>query len=367
MRFLRVGFLIFGAAVFGYISFTFGQQWLSVLYNGLPDREKAVSNQFAQLAVILAGVGVGAWVGSSIARLLERSVGAWDQMHSGDKVNIFIGVLFGVVITVPFMFMFNSQGVTSGTLLSIAMMVFLSAIAVYAMRSMEDVLPWSKNFGRGKRSNFKILDTSVIIDGRIYDVARTGFVDGQLYLPKFVLNELQYIADHSDPLRRQRGRRGLEVLKQIQAKFPLEVGSQDRLAPEASDGVDGRLVRLARALGADLITNDHNLNRVADLQDVRVLNLNDLSVSLRPMVLPGEPLEVVVMKEGSQFGQGIGYLDDGTMVVIEGGKRALGTEVAVIVNQVHQTERGKMIFAELPPEEGEDAEVDPRKSPKRGK
>lgn len=168
-----------------------------------------------------------------------------------------------------------------------------------------------------------------------------------MYVPGFVLDELQYIADSPDPLRRQRGRRGLDVLRLLQADFALEVRSQDRLAPDMNDGVDARLVRLARAIGADIVTNDFNLNRVAILQDIKVLNLNDLALSLRPNVLPSETLEITVIREGNQPGQGVGYLDDGTMVVVENGRAHLGEHLPVVVSQVIQTERGKMIFAHL--------------------
>jgi uncharacterized protein YacL len=172
-------------------------------------------------------------------------------------------------------------------------------------------------------------------------------LDGQIYVPNFVLEELQHIADSADPLRRQRGRRGLDVLRHMQADFNLEVGTRDRFAVPSSDGVDGRLVRLAQALGADIVTNDFNLNRVAALQDVRVLNINDLALALKPNVLPGESLALQLVREGNQPGQGVGYLDDGTMVVVEQGKRHIGETVHVTVTQVIQTERGKMIFGDL--------------------
>ena len=170
------------------------------------------------------------------------------------------------------------------------------------------------------------MDTNVIIDGRIYDVAKTGFLDGQLYVPGFVIDELQYIADSHDQLRRQRGRRGLEVLKHMRADFPLETHIHDKLAPDLQDGVrHARLVRLAKALGADMLTNDFNLKRVAELQDVRVMSLNDLALSLRPNVLPLETLGALkIIKEGNQIGQGVGYLEDGTMVVVENGQDHIG-------------------------------------------
>lgn len=190
------------------------------------------------------------------------------------------------------------------------------------------------------------MDTNVLIDGRVLDILKSGFLDGDLYVPNFVLQELQNIADSSDALRRQRGRRGLEVLRQIQAEFPVEVGAHDKLAGPANEPVDARLVKLAKSLGADLVSNDFNLNRVASIQSVKVLNVNDLALAMRPNVLPGELLEVALIREGNQYGQGVGYLDDGTMVVVENAREMIGSTVNVPVTQVIQTERGKMIFAD---------------------
>jgi uncharacterized protein YacL len=228
---------------------------------------------------------------------------------------------------------------------------------------MKETLPWYRGKVKAKRTGMKILDTNVIIDGRVYDVAQSGFIEGQIYVPQFVLEELQYIADSHDPLRRQRGKRGLDILKLMQSEFNIEVGVHDRLAPEQSDGVDSRLVRLATAVGGDLVTNDHNLNRVATLQNVRVLNINDLALSLRPNVLPQESLILPIVREGNQHGQGVGYLEDGTMVIVENGREHIGETREVMVTQVIQTERGKLIFAEV-----EGPEVDNthrRKSPKK--
>jgi len=185
----------------------------------------------------------------------------------------------------------------------------------------------------------------VIIDGRIIDLGRTGFLEGPLYIPGFVLDELQYIADSPDAMRRQRGRRGLDVLQLLKNDHQVEVRVHDHLAPDIGDEVDARLVRLARAMGADIVTNDVNLNRVATLQEVKVLNINDLALALRPNVLPSETMELAVIREGNQPGQGVGYLDDGTMVVVENGRSHLGETIQVVVTQVIQTERGKMIFA----------------------
>ena len=304
---------------------------------------------------VLGGI-VGAWVGSKAFNWMERTAERWDKMASGDKVTLFIGVFMGVVVSLPFLVLFESIGVsiTFLPILIVGLVMGFVTISIYALQSMDEILPWSKNRGKTRRTGIKILDTNVIIDGRIYDVARAGFLEGQVYVPGFVLDELQYIADDHNGLRRQRGRRGLEVLKHLQAEFPLEVRVNDKYAPDPNEPVDSRLVRLAKALGADIVTNDFNLNRVAALQDVKVLNLNDLALALRPNVLPQESLNLTIIREGNQPGQGIGYLEDGTMVVVENGRPHISETVDVMVTQVIQTERGKLIFGEVKEDEGPD-------------
>ncbi len=192
------------------------------------------------------------------------------------------------------------------------------------------------------RGNPKILDTSVIIDGRIADVVKAGFLEGPLLVPRSVLTELQRIADSSDALRRNRGRRGLDILNRMQRELHVVQIVDD---PPQSDGeVDGRLVALAKDLRGWIVTNDFNLNKVAELQGIRVLNINELSQALRPIVLPGEELSVHVIKDGKEAGQGVGYLDDGTMVVVEGGGKFIGETFDVIATSVLQTVAGRMIF-----------------------
>jgi len=191
-----------------------------------------------------------------------------------------------------------------------------------------------------------LLDTSVIIDGRIADIARTGFVVGTLLIPRFVLNELQYIADSADGLRRQRGRRGMEVLSQLQKDTTIPVRISD-IDVEGVREVDDKLVILARQLRCPILTNDYNLNRVAELQGVAVLNVNELANAVKSVLLPGETLLVNIIQEGKELGQGVGYLDDGTMVVVEDGREMLHNKVNVLVTKVLQTAAGRMIFARL--------------------
>lgn len=190
----------------------------------------------------------------------------------------------------------------------------------------------------------KILDTSVIIDGRIADICSTGFIEGVLYVPHFVLEELQHIADSSDVLKRNRGRRGLDILNKMQKERKVIVKVLDRDVEDANE-VDSKLVKLAKSLGAKVITNDFNLNKVAELYGVEVLNVNELANAVKPIVLPGEEMTVHIIKDGKEQGQGIGYLDDGTMIVVDGGRRYIGENVGVMVTSVLQTAAGRMIFA----------------------
>ena len=189
-----------------------------------------------------------------------------------------------------------------------------------------------------------LVDTSAIIDGRIADIAKTGFIPGRLLIPRFVLNELQYVSDSADNLRRQRGRRGMEVLSELQKETSVPVTITD-IDVEGVREVDERLVVLARQLSCPILTNDYNLNRVAELQGVTVLNINELANAVKAILLPGETLEMKIIQEGKEYGQGVGYLEDGTMVVIEDGHKYIGKTIEITVTKVLQTAAGRMIFA----------------------
>jgi uncharacterized protein YacL len=190
---------------------------------------------------------------------------------------------------------------------------------------------------------YKILDTSVVIDGRIADVCETGFLDGTLVVPQFVLKELQFVADSPDSLKRNRGRRGLDILSRIQKMSGVQVTITDRDFPDIRE-VDLKLIELARVLGGEIVTNDFNLNKVAQLRGVDVLNINELANALKPVVLPGEFMKVFILKEGKEYNQGVAYLDDGTMVVVDNARRLIGKTIDVVVTSVLQTTAGKMIF-----------------------
>jgi uncharacterized protein YacL len=201
--------------------------------------------------------------------------------------------------------------------------------------------------GATRNENVVLLDTSVIIDGRIADVSQTGFIQGAMLVPNFVLNELQHIADSSDPLRRNRGRRGLDVLNKLQKNSIIPIRIIDRDIEEARE-VDDKLIALAKQIHCPIITNDYNLNRVAELQGVAVLNINELANAVKAVFLPGETLRIHIIQEGKEAGQGVGYLDDGTMVVVENGRRYLNSSLEVEVTKVLQTAAGRMIFARPP-------------------
>lgn len=269
-----------------------------------------------------------------------------------------IFLLIAVLITLPF-----SQIPYIGVYLPIALTLFMGYLGMQLAvkkredlfnlfssvpKSMERVVGGQRDRDKGQKHQSmcapKILDTSVIIDGRILDICKSGFIDGTIIVPTFILEELQHIADSADPLKRNRGRRGLDVL----GKMRKEVGAQIQiLDSEIGNGidVDSRLLKLAQSTGGKIVTNDFNLNKVAQLRGVFVLNINELANALKPVVLPGEEMTVYVIKDGKEAGQGIAYLDDGTMVVVDGGKRFIGAEVEVAVTSVLQTAAGRMIFA----------------------
>lgn len=236
-------------------------------------------------------------------------------------------------------------------LLQLSVLLLMTYIGLVVGASKGDLLNLAALGGlfageRGARRNTKVLDTSAIIDGRIADIAETGFLEGTLIIPEFVLRELQMVADSSDGSKRQRGRRGLDVLQAMRSNPQLTVQIAEEDYPQIRE-VDLKLIELARHLDAKIVTNDFNLNKVAQVRGVPVLNINDLANSLRPVVLPGEKMRVLVMKEGKEYDQGVGYLDDGTMVVVDHARRLIGRSVEIAVTSVLQTASGKMIFGKV--------------------
>lgn len=231
----------------------------------------------------------------------------------------------------------------------ILILIFCYLGMIIAMRGKDEfnlIIPYVKFVRQDKKDDIIILDTSVIIDGRIADIFQTHFVEGRLIVPRFVLRELQQIADSQDALKRNRGRRGLDILNKIQNNTALDVRVHEEDFPDIRE-VDAKLVKLAKVLGAKVFTNDFNLNKIAELQGVSVLNMNELANALKPVVLPGEQIEVRISKEGKEYNQGVAYLDDGTMVVVDNTRHMIGQVTKVTVTSVLQTSAGRMIFAKL--------------------
>src|SRR5467141_4752284 len=236
----------------------------------------------------------------------------------------------------------------SRSFLDVALLLVMTYIGLVIGASKGDMLNLQALGGlfgseRSTRRMPKVLDTSVIIDGRIADICEAYFLDGILLIPQFVLRELQLVADSADPLKRQRGRRGLEVLQRIQKMGHLEVEIAEDDFPHIPD-VDMKLIELAKRYDAKVVTNDYNLNKVATLQGIEVLNVNQLANALKPVVLPGESMRVFILREGKEYNQGVAYLDDGTMVVVDGARRMINKTIDIGVTSVHQTTAGKMIF-----------------------
>jgi uncharacterized protein YacL len=264
-----------------------------------------------------------------------------------------IGLVIGLIIAALLSFPLSLLPSPFGQILPFIGVLLFSyfGIAIFVMRQSEifsalRFLPGKEEAAEQGVSRTILLDTSVIIDGRIADIAHTGFLVGSLLIPRFVLNELQYIADSPDNLRRQRGRRGMEVLSRLQKDTIIPVRISD-IDVEGVRDVDEKLVILARQLRCPILTNDYNLNRIAELQGISILNVNELANAVKMILLPGETLMVDIIQEGREAGQGVGYLDDGTMVVVEDGREYINRTVTVTVTKVLQTAAGRMIFARI--------------------
>lgn len=266
---------------------------------------------------IITGLLVGLLIGALFVPILSHLPEPWT-----DIAPLVVGVLFAVLGA--------STGAAISTDANLSLRRYFAAAPPDEARDVGPEI---------------LLDTSAIIDGRIADISPTGFLVGSLIVPRFILDELQHIADSRDELRRNRGRRGLEMLNKLRTDAVIPIRVVNAEVPEIEE-VDGKLVKLAEIMGSPIVTTDFNLNRVAELQGVRVLNINDLANSLRPVVLPGEEMTIRIIQEGREQNQGVGYLDDGTMVVVEGGRRYIGISLELIVSRVLQTSAGRIIFAQ---------------------
>jgi uncharacterized protein YacL len=343
-----------GAAVGALVALSF------VLAEGSPF-ERAGAPALVISIWVVAWVAVGFLLLPNLTVVpASKIVRGVQSMSTAEFVTAVIGLLIGLLMALLLGLPLTSLPAPYGLYLPLGVSLFLGLGMVgLTVAKREDLIsaalaagimrnPETTGSSSGGEAQV-IVDTSAIIDGRIADIVDSGFLYHRLVIPHFVLDELQRIADSSDAQRRGRGRRGLEILARLQKDGPTPVEIIDDDPVEAGD-VDAKLVALARSRRAAILTNDFNLNRVADLQSIRVLNINSLANALKPALLPGDSLRIRVLTEGKEQGQGVGYLDDGTMVVIEGGSRLVGTEPDVVVTRVLQTVMGRMVFAQMRPE-----------------
>ncbi|MBI5184015.1 MAG: TRAM domain-containing protein [Nitrospinae bacterium] len=307
------------------------------------------SLQFSnKIDIILIGLGVGLliWV---IVIFLERGLRKISlKVIISGSIGLFLGLIFANLLTYP-LISIPLKPPTINPLINIFINIIFGYIGMIlgVKKSEELELPEFRRFFKNEsKSNIKILDTSVIIDGRIADICETGFLEGELVIPQFILKELQQIADSSDSLKRNRGRRGLDILQKMQKNVDLNINIVNDDFPKIKE-VDTKLIALSQKIGGVVVTNDFNLNKIAELQGVSVLNINQLANAVKPVVLPGEEMNVFILKEGKEYGQGIAYLDDGTMVVVDNARKSIGKNVDVSVTSVLQTTAGRMIFTKL--------------------
>jgi len=308
----------------------------------------------------LTGIVVTPYITTRPARVLRSLLGriAAETLFAG-LIGLIVGLLIAALLSFPLSLLPEPFG---RILPFVGVLLFgYFGVMLFVMRQGDIMSLFGTLSGRGGEggsgsswTNLNrtiLLDTSVIIDGRVADIARVGFLPGTLLIPRFVLNELQYIADSSDGLRRQRGRRGMEVLAELQ-KLPNILVRVSDIDVEGVREVDDKLVVLGKQLKSPVLTNDYNLNRIAELQGVTVLNINELANAVKSVVLPGEIMKINIFQEGKEMGQGVGYMDDGTMVVVENGKDYIGEYMEVHVTKVLQTAAGRMVFARVEEESG---------------
>lgn len=316
-----ISFRIIITLLFGLILYIVSPRIYDSIVKGIEYIEKNIQKLTA--TEIIYG-GFGALISLILTSLIGLPLNSIDLFGLGPILFVLLNLIFAIIVANIFI---EKKDDISNVLLNLR------------KNSIKD-----KKSKANLKSNPKVLDTSVIIDGRIFDICQTGFVEGPLVIPNFVLDELRHISDSADSLKRNRGRRGLDILNKIQKELDIETQIWEGDFPEIQE-VDSKLLKLAQTLKGKVITNDFNLNKVAEFQGVPVLNINELANAIKPIVLPGEEMKVVVVKDGKEVTQGIGYLDDGTMIVVEGGRKYMSEQIAVIVTSVLQTAAGRMIFA----------------------
>lgn len=342
-------FRILGTLVYGFIGWELG---VALAQTRILTTESALYIVPCTLIGGALGFILSPWIVIAPAKAARSAL---RQVPMGDLVAGTLGLAVGLVIAALLAFPVSQLPPPFGEILPFvgvivfgylgAAMLVLRQEDFYTFFGMTRLLkPNRANDNLTYASQLLLLDTSVIIDGRIADVAKTGFVPGRLTVPRFVLNELQYIADSPDAMRRNRGRRGLEMLNRLQENTEVAIDFIDE-DPQDVQQVDDKLISLALEKGAAIVTNDYNLNRVARLQGVKILNVNELANAVKAVFLPGEGIPLKIIQEGKEQGQGVGYLEDGTMVVVENGRRLINQEVLVQVTKVLQTNAGRLIFA----------------------
>ncbi len=357
---LRLIFILL-FAVLGVVLSRQGESVLTALLPSSVLTETILGITFISLATMLLGGILGAVVGCAVSpylisrlfALTSRMEKSLSAMNTQDLIAGTLGLFFGLIIANLVGLAFSSVPFI-GPYVSVVLSIVLGYLGMHlAVSKKPEMVGWfklhaeeksGKKKSKEKQRIGKLLDTNIIIDGRVADIFQTGFLEGPIVVP--VLEELQKIADSSDVLKRNRGRRGLDILNHMRKKNrdDIKIITDDF---EEINEVDSKLIKLAREKGYKIITNDYNLNKVAELQGVAVLNVNDLAIAVKPAVIPGEQIFVQLVKNGKEEGQGVAYLDDGTMIVVEDGSKSIGKEVAVIITSVLQTSAGKMIFAKL--------------------
>lgn len=329
---------------------------LIVFINELPEQFKFGLLGLSALIGLLVGIPVSPMIMRGSVRLTVFIEQYLQSAPTQDLVMGSVGLILGLIIANlmgSILSYFGSIGKIIWLLVTLLLSYLGLSIGVKKREELVGLFANLPKFGKERNAkpdsrggNSKILDTSVIIDGRISDLCESGFIEGTLIIPAFVIEELRHIADSSDLLKRNRGRRGLDILNKMRKKLDVKVQIYDsNRGLENIAEVDSKLVKLGQQLNAKIITNDYNLNKVAELQGVKVLNINELANAIKPVVLPGEEMVVQVVKDGKEAGQGVAYLDDGTMIVVEGGRRYMNHTMPVLVTSVLQTAAGRMIFA----------------------
>ncbi len=350
---------LIGMVIVAMLGWSFGG-WASRIEPFHPEQELLYRSVFG-LVGALAGLVLTPYFTTRPSRVIRRALGrlSAETLFAG-LTGLIVGLLTAALLSFPLSQLPPPFGQILPFIGVVAFAYF--GVSLFVMRQgdlmgLVSTLSGRNTEGSGSSSSWTnlnrtiLLDTSVIIDGRVADIARTGFLPGTLLIPRFVLNELQYIADSPDGLRRQRGRRGMEVLAELQ-KLPNILVRISDIDAEGVREVDDKLVVLARQLKCPILTNDYNLNRVAELQGVTILNINELANAVKSVVLPGEHMTLNIFQEGKEFGQGVGYMDDGTMVVVENGHDFIGEYKDVVVTKVLQTAAGRMVFARVEEDNG---------------